>query len=127
LELLISAWLRNNFEDEAMAYTIDEVLNNPLVTMVERNDADRIYRIRLGELNQVITIRLKKSVIITGIEYSTSHVIKTPPQDGPYQTSLPFGDTPVSALAKAIGDLTSYYRAAIKAGFRPSDDWLQPS
>jgi hypothetical protein len=110
-----------------MAYTIDEVLNNPLVTIVERNDADRIYRIRLGELNQVITIRLKKSVIITGIEYSTSHVIKTPPQDAPYRTGSPFGDTPASALDKAIVDLTSYYRAAIKAGFSPSDDWLQPS
>ena len=107
-----------------MAHTIDKVLTNPLVTVVERNDADQIYRFRLGELQQIITIRLNKRPNSHFIDYETSHVIKTPSQIGPYRASRLFGDTPASALAKAIGDFVSYYSISIKDGHSPSDDWL---
>ena len=76
---MINAWLRNNFEDEAMAHTIDEALTNPLITVVERNDADQIYQFQLGELKQIITVwLLKEKRNHHRVEYETSHVVKTP-------------------------------------------------
>ena len=39
---------------------------------------------------------------------------------------MSFGDTPASALAKAISDFTWYYKVAIEDGHSPSDDWLLP-
>ncbi len=41
-----------------MAHTIDEALNNPLISLVKRNDARGMYWFRLGELEPIITIRL---------------------------------------------------------------------
>ncbi len=110
-----------------MAHTIDEALNNPLISIVKRNDARGMYSFRLGDLEPIITIRLRKLRNHYCIEYKTSHVIKTPCQDAPYSTSIPFGDTPGIALAKAIADFTWYYNEAINEGRSPSDDWLKPA
>lgn len=107
-----------------MAQTIKEVLANPLITVIEQNDAGQIYRFRLGILQPIICIRLHKRANQHFIDYETSHVIKTPWQIGPYRPCMPFADTPKGALAKAIGNFTWCYKVAVKDGHSPNDDWL---
>lgn len=57
-------------------------------------------------------------------EYTVSHAIQTPEQLGPYLSSIPYGDTPEEALAKAIDDLTLFYSAGVRAGHEPAESWL---
>ena len=79
----------------------------------------------IGTLAGVITIRIDKRRTTRGkYEYKVSHAIRTPEQLGPYLSSIPFGDTPQEALAKAIDDLTIFYSLGVQAGHEPAEDWL---
>lgn len=105
----------------------DDVFDDELVHVVSRDDHEGVFRIRIGELPTVVTIRLKKRSSVRGkVEYRTSHVIHTPTQAHAYRTSLPFEDDRSEAVAKALQDLTLYYRHAIMQGHRPQTDWLVP-
>jgi len=59
--------------------------------------------------------------------YSTSHMIQTPMQAGPYSSSRRTMDTPEAALNKAIDDLTSFYNGAVSKGHNPSAKWFVES
>lgn len=106
---------------------LDDVFDDDLVHVVSRNDREGVFRVRIGELPTVVTIRLKKRSTVRGkVEYTTSHVIHTPIQGHPYKTSVNFGDDRSSAVAKALHDLTLYYGLATREGHRPRTDWLVP-
>ena len=109
-----------------MAYTFDEVLDDELVTVVERNDEMGEFVVRIGTLRTPVSIDLGRFMTTERTKFRLSHVIKTPMLAGPYRTSLPFGDDPGYALHKAIAGLTSYYRQAIEEGHDPCEDWLVP-
>ena len=105
--------------------TFDDVFDDELVEVVSRDDREGVFRVRIGELTTVVTIRLKKRSTIRGkVDYTTSHVIHTPIQGHPYRTSLPFGDNRPAAVAKALHDLTLYYRLATHDGHQPNTRWL---
>ena len=107
--------------------TFADVLEGDLVTPVGSDVAARTFRIRIGSLATVITIRVGKRRGPHGrYEYTASHAIRTPEQLGPYLSSVPFGDTPEEALAKAIDDLTIFYSAGVEAGHEPAESWLVP-
>ena len=106
---------------------LDDVFDDELVHVVFRHDRDGVFRVRIGELPTVVTIRLKKRATIRGrVEYTTSHIIHTPIQGHPYRTSVTFGDDRPSAVANALLDLTLFYREATRDGHRPQTDWLVP-
>lgn len=105
----------------------DDVFDDELVHVVCRSDREGVFRVRIGELPTVVTIRLKKRSAVRGkVEYTTSHVIHTPKLAQPYRTSIPFGDDKTRAVAKALEDLTFYYRLAIGDGHQPRTEWLVP-
>lgn len=107
-----------------MAWTIDSALDTDMIEVISREEANGIYRIRLGELRTVVTIRLKPMQRGRYTQFLQSHVIQTPCQATPYRTSRPFNDTPAAALHQAIGGLVSYYDEAVRAGHKPCEEWL---
>ena len=105
--------------------TFAKVLEADLVTLVSSDIAAGTFEIRVGTLATVITIRISKRRGSTGrYEYTVSHAIRTPEQLGPYLSSIPYGDTPEEALAKAIDDLTIFYSVGVRAGHKPAESWL---
>ena len=105
--------------------TFAEVLEADLVTPVSSDIASQTFKIRIGTLATVITIRISKRRGSAGrYEYTVTHAIRTPEQLGPYISSIPHGDTPEEALAKAIDDLTIFYSLGVRAGHKPAESWL---
>ena len=105
--------------------TFSEVLDADFVTPVSCDEGSRTFKIRIGTLATVITIRIGKHAGSPGrYEYTVSHAIHNPEQLGPYLSSIPYGDTPEEALAKAIDDLTIFYSAGIRRGHEPAESWL---
>ena len=109
-----------------MGYTLDEVLGNELVDVIDRNDEMGEFVIRIGSLETPIAIKLGTFMNSERTKFTLSHAIKTPLQIGPYRTSRPFDDDPGYALHRAIDGLTSWYEKAVKEGHEPSEDWLVP-
>lgn len=107
-----------------MLYTINEILSNPLLEVLDRHDDMGSFAIRLGELQTIVCIELGRYRRSDTTKFLTSHAIHTPVQIAPYHTSLPFGDTWEDALDRAVSGLTTYYEDAIKAGHKPVDAWL---
>ncbi len=107
-----------------MAWTFDSALDDPDVTVVERDDARGDYALTIGDLTTLVTIELRRPLTGSHVEFRTSHAIKTPLQGSPYWTSKPFDDDAPYALHRAVNGLTSYYRQAINGGHTPSEQWL---
>ena len=104
--------------------TFAEVLDADLVTPVSSDTASCIFRIRIGTLATVITISVSRQSSRGSYAYEASHAIRTPEQMGPYLSSIPYGDTPEEALAKAIDDLTIFYSVGVRSGHQPAESWL---
>ena len=105
-------------------HTFDKVLENPLVTVVNRVDEMGIFEIRVGVLETIVTIELGRYMSSDTTKFAVSHAIKTPLQGTPYRTSRPFDDSPEYALHRAIEGLTIYYRDAVMQGHEPNEIWL---
>ncbi|MFJ1470124.1 hypothetical protein [Massilia orientalis] len=108
--------------DFGEGWTMAAALKDELITG-SRRVKDTFY-VRVGSLKTEISISLRRGEF--GIEFSQSHVIKTPMQIDGYRTSRPWNDTPGSALRQAITGLTQYYNAATRAGHVPDESWLIP-
>ncbi len=107
-----------------MPYTFDNVLDQDLITVLERDDDLGRFVIRLGDLKTHITIRLCRFMSSEKTTFEVSHVIHTPRQVDAYRTSLPCADDPAHALNRAVSGLTSYYQDAVNEGYKPCEDWL---
>ena len=107
-----------------MSHTFDSVLDDELITILERNDSYGYYLIKIGELEESISIELGRMVDRNDTKFWVSHSIHTPLQMGPYRTSKPYDDSPAYALHRAIRGLTEYYREAVKQGHVPNSSWL---
>lgn len=83
-----------------MSSRLDDVLENELITVVERNDGMGNYTIRLGELETMISIDLGRTPDGRFVKFSVSHAIHTPTQLGPY------------------------YREAVSKSHKPNESWL---
>jgi len=108
--------------DFGEGWTMAEALKDELITRSRR--VKDTFFVRVGSLKTEIAISLRRSEF--GIEFSQSHVIKTPLQIDGYRTSRSWNDTPGSALRQAITGLTQYYGAATRAGHAPDESWLLP-
>jgi hypothetical protein len=108
-----------------MPVTIDEILRDDLIEVVDRDDELGSYAIKLGSLQTVVSIELGRFRSSDQTKYNVSHAIKTPTQIGAYRTSRPLADSWELALSRAISGLTMYYREATRAGHEPSEDWLE--
>jgi hypothetical protein len=109
-----------------MPWTIDSALEDDLVTVVERDDDEGEFILRIGDLNTIVTISLRRFMNDDRTRFIVSHAIHTPSQAGPYKTSVQVADDPAYALHRAVSGLTDYFREAIKAGHKPAETWLVP-
>jgi hypothetical protein len=114
--------LTNAMVDFGGGWTMAEALKHELVTSTRR--VEDTFFLRIGSLKTEIAISLRRGKF--GIEFSQSHVIKTPQQSDGYRTSRPWNDTPGSALRQVITGLTQHYEAATRAGYLPNESWLIP-
>ena len=105
-------------------HSFADALENDLVTVVTSDERSRTFRIRIGILATVVTIRVAHRRTNGMYEYTPSHAIHTPEQFAPYYTSVPYGDTPADALAKALSDFTTFYSVATRLGHVPAESWL---
>jgi hypothetical protein len=110
-----------------LPYTVDGVLEDDLVTVLDRNDDIGSYSVRIGSLRTIVHIDLGKLLTSDHIKFRTSHSIKTPLQAGPYRTSRCIENDAAYALHRAIDGLTSYYRIAVEQGHVPQESWLVPN
>jgi len=106
--------------------SVDSALRNDLIKLVERHDEIGDYRVRVGALETIVTIRLR-STWGTRTSFKQSHVIRTPEQQVPFWSCVAEGETPGDALRRAIDGLTTYYRRAVLHGYTPTEDWLVPA
>ena len=106
--------------------TIDEALNDEVITVVARDDENWKFRVKLGELSTQIKIVItpRRSGTSYPFQYSISHYLHTPIQAGPYMPSSPFSYSAELTLRKAITDLVAFYKSAIHEGHAPDDSWL---
>jgi len=107
-----------------MPWTIDDVLNDSLLTVEDRHDEMGSFAVRIGALQTLVFIELGRFQTSEMTKFKVSHAIHPPTQIGPYQTSIPFGTYWAYALHLAVDGLTSYYRQAVDAGHAPSENWL---
>lgn len=104
---------------------VDEALQDECVSVVQRRDAEGAFLIRIGQLETVVTILLRKTWG-SRTAFRQSHAIQTPRQCSPDWSCAPEAETPGDALRKAISGLTMHYRLAVREGYAPAEDWLVP-
>lgn len=86
------------------------------------------YQFSLGQLQQVITVRLYQSLDRNWVEFEQSHFINTPLQIDAYRTSSPYGDDEDDALRLAVDFcLAQWYEQAVREGHQPDESWLVPN
>jgi hypothetical protein len=103
--------------------TFNQALAYPLFHTVSRNNDLGIFRVRIGELNTVITVKVLK-FDIDCYETRESHAIQVDFQAGPYRVrKWPHGG-PGEALAEALNTYKFYYKIAVDQGLVPKERWL---
>jgi hypothetical protein len=78
---------------DAMALSIDDALDDDLVTVEERQDERGSFAIRVGQLETIVFIELGRFRSSQKTKFIVSHAIHTPSQAGPYRTSVPQADS----------------------------------
>lgn len=104
---------------------VDEALQDECVRVVQRCDHEGAFLIRIGKLETVVTILLRRTWG-SRTAFRQSHAIQTPRQRAPDWSCAPEAETPGDALRKAISGLTTHYRLAVREGYAPAEDWLVP-
>ena len=105
--------------------TVDNALQDDCISLVQRLDDEGAYLIRIGTLQTVVTISLRRTWG-SRTAFRQSHAIKTPRQPCPNWSCAPEAETPGDALRKAISGLTMHYRKAVGEGHSPAEEWLVP-
>lgn len=105
--------------------TLDHALQDNCISLVQRRDDEGAYLIRVGTLQTVVTIRLRRAWG-SRTTYRQSHAIKTPRQLCPDWSCAPEAESPGDALRKAISGLTLHYQKAVREGYPPTEEWLVP-
>src|SRR5262249_23942601 len=83
-----------------------------------------IFKIRLGNLKTVITIRMYFDEENRVWWFEQSHAIKTTGQANPYTPGVRSDADRAWLLSQAIGGFTQFYATATKKGFKPAANWL---
>ncbi len=105
-----------------MPHTIESALSNEFIERSEATHAG--YSFWLKGIPVEIKVVISINPVAGGFNFNTSHAIYTPKQDGPYRPSHPWGDYQEYALHRAITSITGEYAIAVRAGLKPSSDWL---
>lgn len=76
-----------------------------------------------------IRIKTYKSNVNSNFPYwfDVSHHVHTPTQAGPYHPSHRCSESEEGAIQEAITATTTFIKAAIHAGYEPSESWLIPN
>jgi hypothetical protein len=106
--------------------SVETALEDDCISLVQRRDDEGAFLIRVGTLETIITIRLRRTWG-SRTAYRQSHAIKTPRQRCPHWSCAPEAESPGDALRKAISGLTMHYRQAVGEGYPPAEDWLVPA
>lgn len=105
-----------------MPHTIESALNSEFIERSEATHAG--YSFWLKGIPVEIKVVISINPVEGGFNFKTSHVIHTPKQIGAYRPSHAWGDYPEYALHRAVTSITGEYGIAVKAGLKPSTDWL---
>jgi hypothetical protein len=109
-----------------MSMTIDAVLQNPLIAVVDRDDSSGYVCFRLGALKTAIEVWVTWRSEFEKFVFTQSHAIQARGQDAPYWTSRPYNDSSALALDQVISGLCRHYKWAIQDGHAPEETWLVP-
>jgi hypothetical protein len=112
-------------DEDTLYWTVDRALETEQITVIDRNDQDGLYRVRVGQLTPLITIKLQKMAEIDLTEFRLDHTFVIPELGGACIFPTPFAPSPGRALHQALMRLTDIYQFAIKSGYKPKDEWLQ--
>ena len=103
--------------------TIDEVFqDDPLIKVLSRNDDEGLYKVLLGDIETIITIKLEFKD--GWFRFFRDYNVSTPNQAGVYYGSRNAFASPALALAEALAGLTTFYEIAIDDGHQPNEKWL---
>jgi hypothetical protein len=108
-----------------MSWTIENALEDKNITHAARLHSE--YRIRVGDLQPEVKIRIWKLLKGNGFYFTQSHYIKTPIQGTPHITSSRHADEEAYALHLALQTLVPHYDGAIAKGHTANDSWLIPN
>ena len=106
--------------------SVEKALEDDCISLVQRRDDEGAFLIRVGTLETVVTIVLRRTWGSRTV-FRQSHAIKTPRQPSPNWSCAPEAESPGDALRKAIIGLTMHYRQAVGEGYPPAEDWLVPA
>lgn len=103
-----------------------EVLDDPLIEIVNSDLAECTFDIRLRPLTTIVTIDVGWNDEFGQPRFLITHALHTPLQADPHKTNAVSATTRRAALSKALLYLTIEYRAAMNAGYEPEESWLVP-
>jgi hypothetical protein len=106
---------------EHAARYVEGLFNNPDIDILELRPMT--VRFRLSGIDIEVRIDLE-DVGGGNVRFHRSHAIHTPVQIGPYHPGRDWDDDPAYAMHRAIESLASYYQQALRAGHKPSPQWL---
>ncbi len=107
-----------------MAWTPEAVFDSDSDVIESATELIGEYEFTLKDISIPVRIRLYRVVGRKGVLFEQSHHINTPTQIDKYDTNRPCNDYLGSALHQAVTGITRYYKEAVAAGHRPSDEWL---
>ncbi len=110
-----------------MAWTPEAVFDSDSDVIESARELIGEYKFTLKDISIPVRIRLYRVFGHKEVLFEQSHHIKTPTQIDKYVTSRPWNYGPGSALHQAVTGITRYYKEAVAAGHRPSDEWLVPN
>jgi hypothetical protein len=105
--------------------TIRQALSRPMFTVVEREKTPGIFQLRYGEIATVFTVEIRPTERGRYL-LDASHGIRTDLQAGPYFVRDRDYASPGEALTDFQTAFGLYYKAAVRAGYRPREEWLVP-
>jgi len=122
----LKLWGRPSVDPDNILVTIDTVLNRPLVHLVSRDDERGEYKLRIGDLNTVISMSLERRAdLVTICRASHYLALVDDPNDYAYQPCFCFASTPAQALDRAVTSVVERYDMAVRSGYEASEGWLR--
>ena len=103
-----------------------EILDDPLIKVLDKDEAEGVFDIRLLPLKTRITIDVGLCEVARQPRFLMTHAMHTPIQAFPHKSGNVYASTRRSALNKALLYLTMHYKMALNKGYKPKESWLVP-
>jgi hypothetical protein len=85
------------------------------------------FHLRLDGISTLVMFRFYEDHLNIRIDFTQSHYIQTPLQDGPYIPQEPWAEDSDSAYQRAVEDMVDRFDLAVFEGHTPDESWLVPN